>query len=41
MKRILIVNVLHMNLTDGAWSRLISRPRRDKKFKSNDDFYYY
>ena len=26
---------------DGAWSRIISRLRRDKKPKSNDDFYYY
>ena len=26
---------------DGAWSRSISRLRRDKKPKSNDDFYYY
>ena len=26
---------------DGAWSRPISRPRRDKKPKLNDDFYYY
>ena len=26
---------------DGAWSRPISRPRRDRKPKSNDDFYYY
>ena len=25
----------------GAWSRLISRPRRDRKPKSKDDFYYY
>ena len=26
---------------DGAWSKLISRPRQDRKSKSNDDFYYY
>ena len=26
---------------DGAWSRLISRPKRDRKPKSNDEFYYY
>ena len=26
---------------DGAWSRPISRPTRDRKPKSNDDFYYY
>ena len=26
---------------DGIWSRPISRPRRDRKPKSNDDFYYY
>ena len=26
---------------DGAWSMLISRPIRDRKPKSNDDFYYY
>ena len=25
----------------GVWSRPISRPTRDKKLKSNDDFYYY
>ena len=26
---------------DEAWSRPISRPIRDRKSKSNDDFYYY
>ena len=26
---------------DGAWCRLISRPKRDRKPKSNDEFYYY
>ena len=26
---------------DGAWSRPISRPKRDRKLKSNDYFYYY
>ena len=26
---------------DGPWSKPISRPRRDRKSKSNDDFYYY
>ena len=26
---------------DGAWSKPISRPIRDRKSKSNDDFYYY
>ena len=26
---------------DGAWSRPISRPKRDRKPKSNDEFYYY
>ena len=26
---------------DGAWSRPISRPKRDRKSKSNEDFYYY
>ena len=26
---------------DGAWSMTISRPRRDRKPKPNDDFYYY
>ena len=26
---------------DRAWSRSISMPRRDRKLKSNDDFYYY
>ena len=26
---------------DETWSRLISRPKRDRKPKSNDDFYYY
>ena len=26
---------------DGAWSRPISRPRTDRKPKSNDVFYYY
>ena len=26
---------------DGAWSRPISRSKRDKKPKSNDEFYYY
>ena len=26
---------------DGAWNRPISRPKRDRKPKSNDEFYYY
>ena len=26
---------------DKAWSRPVSRPRRDRKPKSNNDFYYY
>ena len=26
---------------DGTWDRLISRPKQDKKPKSDDDFYYY
>ena len=26
---------------DGVWSRLISRPKRDRKPKSNDEFYYH
>ena len=26
---------------DRAWSRSIFRPRRDRKPKSNNDFYYY
>ena len=26
---------------NGTWSRPISRPRQDRKPKSNDDFYYY
>ena len=26
---------------DGAWSRPISRPKRDRKPKSTNDFYYY
>ena len=26
---------------DGSWSRPISSHRRDRKFKSNDKFYYY
>ena len=26
---------------NGACSRLISRPRRDRKSKSNNNFYYY
>ena len=26
---------------DMAWSKPISRPRRDRKPKSNNDFYYY
>ena len=26
---------------DGAWSRPISRPKRDRKPKSNDEFDYY
>ena len=26
---------------DGPWSRPISRPRQDRKPKSNDDFNYY
>ena len=26
---------------DKAWSRPISRPKRDRKPKSNDNFYYY
>ena len=27
--------------SDGAWSRPMYRPKRDKKPKSNDEFYYY
>ena len=26
---------------DGAWSRPLYRPKRDRKSKSNEDFYYY
>ena len=26
---------------DRAWNRPISRPKRDRKPKSNNDFYYY
>ena len=26
---------------DGAWSRPIFRPKRDRKPKSNNEFYYY
>ena len=26
---------------DGAWSRPLYRPKRDRKPKSNEDFYYY
>ena len=26
---------------DRAWNKPISRPRRDRKPKSDDDFYYY
>ena len=26
---------------DGAWNRPIYRPRRDRKLKSYDNFYYY
>ena len=28
-------------ILDGAWSRPMYRPKRDKKSKSNDEFYYY
>ena len=28
-------------IIDGAWSRSMFRPKRDRKPKSNDEFYYY
>ena len=28
-------------LCDGAWSRPLYRPKRDRKPKSNEDIYYY
>ena len=30
-----------LKMSDGVWSRPISRPKRDRKPKSNDEFYYY
>ena len=30
-----------IRVSDGAWSRPLYRPKRDRKPKSNEDFYYY
>ena len=30
-----------LTLVDGAWSRPLYGPKRDRKPKSNNDFYYY
>ena len=30
-----------LEMNDEAWSRPISRPKQDRKPKSNDEFYYY
>ena len=40
-KKILRVGLHRIWVTDGAWSKPISRPKRDRKLKSNDEFYYY
>ena len=31
----------HKEPGDGAWSRPLYKPKRDRKSKSNNDFYYY
>ena len=31
---------VHNKQNDGAWSRPLYRPKRDRKPKSNEDFYY-
>ena len=35
------LGVVPVELADRAWSRPMYRPKRDKKLKSNDEFYYY